>query len=128
MKIRQHSSKLAIHRYPTTQKLHDLILEADFWSLTKTSEEISLIVPMDLQVPSPMKSELDWVSFQVEGVLDFSLVGIIARLTTILATNGISVFVVSTFDTDYILIKEHQATKAIECWNSLEGVHVVGSQ
>jgi hypothetical protein len=128
MRIKQHKRKLAVHRYPTTQPIHELVLEAEFWSITKTSEEISMIVPMHVQVPASIKSEADWVYFQVEGVLDFSLVGIIAQLTTILATNGISVFVVSTFDTDYILIKEKQAEKAIECWNSLENVQVIESQ
>ena len=61
-----------------------------------------------------MEREDGWRGFRIEGVLDFSLVGILSKLSTILAENQIGIFAVSTFNTDYILVKEENFDRAMD--------------
>lgn len=57
--------------------------------------------------------EEGWLGFRIQGVLDFSLVGILSKLSGILADNGIGIFAVSTYNTDYVLVKEENYKKAL---------------
>lgn len=83
-----------------------------------TDKEKSLVCPTTL-VPSDTLERSDgWRAFRVEGQLDFSLVGILAGISDILARNGIGIFAVSTFNTDYILTKEEYLGKAIQSLSS----------
>ncbi|MBQ7979126.1 MAG: ACT domain-containing protein [Candidatus Methanomethylophilaceae archaeon] len=78
-----------------------------------TDEEKSLVCPTRL-VPSEVIERSDgWKAFRIEGVLDFSLIGIIAKISAILADNGIGIFVVSTFNTDYILTQSDRFEMAL---------------
>ena len=79
-------------------------LAGDFYSLTRTKEELSLVCLQEA-VPEGLQCEKDWRCLKVEGPLDFSLTGILASLTAPLAQAGISILAVSTFDTDYLLVK-----------------------
>lgn len=80
-------------------------LESPFCFLGKTDEECSLVC-LTAEVPANVTHREDgWKAFRIEGVLDFSLIGILARLCGILAERQIGVFAVSTFNTDYILVK-----------------------
>jgi hypothetical protein len=79
-------------------------LAGDFFSLTRTKEELSLLCPQEV-VPEGLQCEKDWRCLKVEGPLDFSLTGILASLTAPLAQAGISILAVSTFDTDYLMVK-----------------------
>ena len=79
-------------------------LAGDFSSLTRTKEELSLVCPQEV-VPEGLQCEKGWRCLKVEGPLDFSLTGILASLTAPLAQAGISILAVSTFDTDYLLVK-----------------------
>ena len=81
-------------------------------SITRTPDELSIVCSED-NVPHDVKSETGWRCLQVAGPLDFSLVGVIASLTGTLAAASISVFVISTFDTDYVLVKESDLKAAI---------------
>ncbi len=83
-----------------------------FYSISKTGEELSIVCAQE-DISEGVTSELGWKILKIEGVLDFSLIGIIAKISSILADSGISIFVVSTFNTDYILIKEENISKAI---------------
>lgn len=87
------------------------------WSLTRTNNEISLVSQIESH-PSFLKSEGPWIVFEVDGVLDFELVGILNSLTQPMADAGISVFAVSTFNTDYILVKADVADKAHAVWEA----------
>ncbi len=90
------------------------LLSSELVFVAKTPTELSLVCPTD-QVPEKVREvESGWTVFRVEGVLDFSLVGVLARLSGALAARGISIFAVSTFDTDYILLKKSNATAARE--------------
>ena len=86
--------------------------EKDFFSITKTEDEISVVMLQD-KISSDVKVEKDWRILKVEGTLDFSLIGILAKISGILAKNSISIFVISTFNTDYILVKEEKIEKAM---------------
>lgn len=86
--------------------------EKEFFSITKTEDEIS-IVTLQENIKEDVKSEKDWKILKIEGTLDFSLIGILAKISGILANHSISIFVISTFNTDYILIKADKIQKAI---------------
>jgi hypothetical protein len=83
-----------------------------FWA--KTDEEISLVCPESVRPSECTEYESGWKAFRIEGVLDFSLIGIIAKISTILAENRVGIFVVSTFNTDYVLIKSEQFAVAMD--------------
>ena len=80
----------------------------------KTDEELSLVCPTDCVPAETVRREDGWRAFRVQGVLDFSLIGILAAITEILARERIGVFVVSTYNTDYVLIKEQNFTRALQ--------------
>jgi uncharacterized protein len=83
--------------------------EGPFFSITRTRDELSIVCLQSsvLQEAQPaMACEPNWRAFKVVGPLDFSLIGILAGLTRTLAEAGVSVFAVSTYDTDYILVSE----------------------
>jgi len=88
-------------------------LEADYCFLGKTDEERSLVCETALVPGNCTHREDGWRAFRVEGVLDFSLVGILSRLSALLAEHGVSIFAVSTYNTDYILVKEAQLDCAL---------------
>lgn len=85
---------------------------SDFFSVTRTMDELSVVCPQE-NIPGEVKCEMDWRILKIEGPLDFSLVGILAPISTILAEAGVSIFAVSTYDTDYILVKNKDISKAM---------------
>ena len=82
------------------------------WSLTRTADELSIVCPQ-ISVPSGVRCEAGWRAFKVVGPLDFALVGILADLSGLLARAQVSLFALSTFDTDYILVKSQSLPAAI---------------
>jgi len=78
----------------------------------QTSEELSLVLPTTNVPSEAINREDGWKAIKIIGVLDFSMIGIIARISSLLAEESISIFALSTFNTDYILIKEHQVEQA----------------
>jgi hypothetical protein len=87
--------------------------EGEFFSITKTLDELSIVCIED-NIPRDIKCEKDWRILKIEGPLDFALIGILASISTILAQKGISIFAISTYDTDYILVKDSEIDNAIE--------------
>jgi hypothetical protein len=83
-----------------------------FTSITRTSDELSVVCQQHL-VPNGIQCERNWRCIRVSGKMVFSMIGVVASLATPLAESGISVFVVSTFDTDYLLMKETELEKAL---------------
>jgi len=76
-----------------------------FYSITRTADELSVVCD-EANIPPGARVEDGWRALKVEGPLDFSLTGILARLAGVLASVKISLFALSTFDTDYILVRE----------------------
>lgn len=91
----------------------DVNFDDDFLFFSKTDEEISLVTRSE-NVPSYTVCRDDnWRGFRIEGILDFSLIGILSELSAVLAKNKIGIFAISTYNTDYILVKENDFDKAI---------------
>ena len=88
-------------------------LKSDFYFLGKTDEELSLVCKTDEIPPMTTAREDGWRGFRIQGVLDFSLIGILSKLSGILAENEIGIFAVSTYNTDYILVKEENFERAL---------------
>ena len=89
-------------------------LSKEFCFVGKTDEENSLVCITE-DVPDNVTARDDgWRTFRIEGVLDFSLIGILAKISTLLAENHIGLFAVSTYNTDYILTKEENFAKALD--------------
>ena len=82
-------------------------------SITRSENELSIVADQEL-VPVEIKSERNWAAMRVQGQLDFALIGILAKLTSALAEAKISCFAISTFDTDYILVKDESVNAAEE--------------
>ena len=79
-----------------------------------TDEEKSLVCPVSLVPNNTIEREDGWRAFRIEGVLDFSLIGILSKISSLLAANKIGIFAISTFNTDYILTKKEDFDKAID--------------
>jgi len=107
------SETLSICRLEKNAPIPEWALTGEFFSITRTAEELSVVCPQN-QVPPGVQKQDGWKVLQVEGPLDFSLTGILASLTGPLAKEGISVFAISTYDTDYLLVKQELLEKAIE--------------
>lgn len=91
----------------------DINLDLDFCFLAKTDDEFSLVCKTE-EVPSGVICSDDgWRGFYFDETLDFSLIGILSKISTILAENKIGIFAVSTFNTDYILVKSENFDKAV---------------
>lgn len=89
-------------------------LMGDYTFTGKTSEECSLVCPTCAVPPYTLKREDGWIALHIAGVLDFSLIGILADLSNRLAQVKISIFALSTYNTDYVLIRKENKAKAIE--------------
>ena len=87
------------------EDMSDVDLNADIFFVGKTDEEISLVCRTEDVPAETVERDDGWRGFRIEGVLDFSLIGILSKLSGILAENKIGIFAVSTFNTDYILVK-----------------------
>jgi hypothetical protein len=112
--LRVLADRLAVCRLPATAPWPGPASAAGFWSVTRTDAELSVVCPEDA-VPGggAVRVEQGWRALEVAGPLDFSMVGVMAGLAVPLAEAGVSVFVVSTYDTDYVLVRSTAITQAI---------------
>lgn len=83
-----------------------------FCSITRTDVELSIVCESNV-VPGKIKQESGWKGFRISGHLDFDLIGVLSKISGALAKAGVSIFVVSTFGTDYVLVKTEQLTEAM---------------
>lgn len=95
-------------------KVEDIDLNSDLHFIGRTDEEISLVCRTEDAPQNALERDDGWKGFRVAGVLDFSLIGVLSRLTAILAENKIGIFAVSTFNTDYILVKAGNYDRALD--------------
>ncbi|MBQ4248946.1 MAG: ACT domain-containing protein [Clostridia bacterium] len=110
MKLKILPHELTVCKVADTKMLD---LSRDFYFIGRTDEEISLVCPTrDAPTAATERSD-GWRGFRIEGVLDFSLIGILSKLSGILADNKIGIFAVSTFNTDYILVKQEHLERAV---------------
>jgi hypothetical protein len=95
----------AIAKLPTEAAIPAWATGGAFFSITRTVDELSILCP-EAQVPEGVECETGWRCVRVAGKMDFSAVGVLASLVGPLASAGISVLALSTFDTDYLLVKD----------------------
>lgn len=105
-------------RYAVCRRGPDDLLAAlprsgDFLSVTRTADELSIVLP-EAEVGAGVRAERGWRVLRVAGPLELSQVGVLAALAAPLAQDGVSIFAVSTFDTDYLLVKEDDLERARE--------------
>lgn len=98
---------------PSTQAANIWLPMEGFWSLTRSEQEISLVMAEGNAIPSGAEVEEGWRLLRIAGTLAFSLTGILSQLSTVLADAGISIFALSTYDTDYVLVKTHHLAAAM---------------
>jgi len=89
----------------------DWAIAGGFFSVTRTGDELSVVCPEEV-VPEGVRSEGGWRTLMLEGPFDFSEVGVIASVVAPMAEAEVGIFVISTFDTDYVLVKEVQLQSA----------------
>ena len=99
------------------------IMDAEFYSITKTSDEISIVSNCKTEYKN-LKSETGWKAIKVDGILDFSMVGILHDLTRPLKENNISVFVLSTFNTDYLFVKKEMFELTLEVLKNTPNIQI----
>ena len=99
-------------------------IDKDFYFIGKTDEEVSLVCRTEDTPALTIERDDGWRGFRIQGTLDFSLIGILSKLSGILAEHKIGIFAVSTYNTDYILVKEENFERALSVLNS-EGYLVV---
>jgi len=107
------SERLAVCRLTPEAPYPDWARPGELLALVRTLEELS-IVCQERFVPPEVKAERGWRALQVQGPLDFSQVGILASIARPLSDAGISIFAVSTFDTDYVLVKENMLERSLK--------------
>jgi hypothetical protein len=113
LRFRRLPVTFAVCRLPPDAMVPASIVTARFISITRTAEELSIVCPID-QIPRDAKIESPWVCLKLEGPLPFALTGVLASFLHPLAERGVPIFAVSTFDTDYVLVKEEHAAAALE--------------
>ena len=94
--------------------IRDIDLGRDFFFVGRTDEEISLVCKTEDIPEKTVERDDGWRGFRIRGVLDFSLIGILSKLSGILAENNIGIFAVSTYNTDYIFVKKENIDRAMD--------------
>ena len=105
------SETFTIHKLSPDFSIPEEILKNNYYSVTKTDNELSVVCSELIEVKS-LQSSKGWKCIKVKGPLDFNLTGIFAGISDILAQANISIFAISTFDTDYILVRSQNLSSA----------------
>jgi hypothetical protein len=113
LKFRVLEESYSIYKFKRESVLPDWIYSSDFYSITRTEDELSVIALQTELISEDTICNRDWRILKIEGPLDFSLVGIIADISKIFKDRKISIFAISTYDTDYILVKEKDLNAGI---------------
>ena len=121
MELKGIEHKLTVCKVPGISCIN---MEAGFYFIGRTDEEISLVCRTEDTPRDTTERDDGWRGFRIQGILDFSLIGILSRLSGILAAHEIGIFAVSTYNTDYILVKEENYERALAVLAS-EGYTVV---
>ena len=110
--LRLLPGKLGVARLAAEADLPAWAREGVLWAAVRTRAELSIVCE-ERFIPPEVSAERGWRAIEVEGPLEFSLLGVLAGIATILAEAGVSIFVLSTYDTDYFLVKDHAMQRAI---------------
>ena len=111
------TDEFSIHKLHPSTKIPDELHESKFYQICRTDEELSIVCETRLSIRSDHE-EKGWACIKVDGPLDFGLTGILAAISQVLAESNISIFAISTYDTDYILVKHHSLDNAIRTFRA----------
>ena len=103
---------LAVCRFNQDTPIPAWALSGTVFTITRTADELSVVCQQNL-VPDGVRCERGWRCLRVAGTMDFSMIGVVASLSTPLAAAGVGIFVISTFDTDYLLVKNDDFSRAV---------------
>jgi len=103
----------AIVRLHPDAELPEWVRGGHFWSITRSDSELSIVCRED-DVPAGTSAERGWCALEVAGPLDFSLTGVVASLCSPLADADVPIFVLSTFETDYLLVRERDLQRSVD--------------
>ena len=103
----------AVGRLDPDSELPNWLRNGHFWSATRSASELSLVCRQE-DVPAEASAERGWCALEVAGPLDFSLTGVVASLCSPLAEAEVPIFLLSTFETDYLLVREHDLGRSVE--------------
>ena len=108
--------QLAIFRLPPDAAIPDWANQGNFCSITRTPHELSIVTSIGVTIAAvpadAQRTSGPWTAFMVHGPLDFALTGILSKISGALANAGVSIFAISTFDTDYVLVPSADAERA----------------
>ena len=121
MELQKLAYDLTVCKVPD---ISNIDLSAEFCFIGKTDEELSLVCKTEDTPAAAMKRDDGWKGFRIQGTLDFSLIGILSKLSGILADHKIGIFAVSTYNTDYILVRKENFDRALEILAS-EGYTII---
>jgi hypothetical protein len=119
----QLADTFTIFQLNERQEIPSQIYTSGFYSITRTSDEISIVTNCSTDFKN-LKSDKGWKGFKVDGILDFSLTGILNDILKPLKDNEIGVFVISTFNTDYIFVKEEAFVRSKEIFKSADNIRI----
>lgn len=111
LKFRWVEGQFAVCRLPADAPVPTWAVQGVFTSVTRTGDELSIVCPLG-NVP-PEQEPVPWVCFKLEGPFDFLQTGILASFIDPLAESGVPIFAISTYDTDYVLVREGFAGAAL---------------
>ncbi len=127
MNLKRISSEFSVCKMSDPADIGTFDMTSGFWFLGKTDEELSLVCETSSVPQNAVEREEGFLAFRIEGILDFSLIGILSKISTVLADHGIGIFAISTFNTDYILVKKENYEKALSHLEA-EGYTVTGTK
>jgi len=105
--------RFTVHRLAPETPIPSALLEQDLYAVFRSGDELSVVCSQQVSIDSE-RSVSDWAMLKVQGPLDLSLKGIMAKISAALADADVAIFVVSSFDTDYVLVAGAQLERAVE--------------
>ncbi len=112
LKLKLFNDKYGVCKLENDAAIPEWATYNEFLSITRTSDELSIVCTQN-NIPKDVTCELDWRLLKIEGPLDFSLIGILSSISMTLAQEEISIFAISTYDTDYIMVKEKDLNNTV---------------
>jgi len=113
LQFRQLPGLYAVVRQSPNAPVPPWAAKGDFTSITRTGDELSLVCPAE-NLPKEIDPDPRWICLKLQGPFDFSLTGVLLSFISPLSENGVPIFAISTFDTDYVLIPQEHAARATE--------------
>ncbi len=113
MRLRTLPDLYAIVRLDPDSAVPDWVYDSPFWSVTRSDSELSIVCSEE-DLPDDDAAERGWCALELVGPLDFTLTGVVASLVSPLADDEVPIFILSTFETDYLLVRETDFARAVD--------------